>query len=181
MSLFRCEKCGCVENTSLSNYRTRMFDVPEGQPMPPALCSECDPGIAKWHGQWPKRSAIGMKIGLLGGEPYLYTEEQAATIPGLELIGTVISDPEPPADSMHLTPVERDEMLGEIDLAEEDLRRDCEFEGRYKDDLGYLRRARFCVKNGAGEDAIQWLSRSQSAKDGEQVERIAASLPTGTA
>lgn len=58
MPLFKCEQCGCVENTALSNYWTRNinWDSTNAEPLKnPALCSECDPEIGKWHGQFPKR------------------------------------------------------------------------------------------------------------------------------
>ena len=64
MSLFKCDKCGCVENTAVSGYWNRGDD--------PALCSECDPQINKWHGIFKKRSASGMYIdrnGFLYGKP----------------------------------------------------------------------------------------------------------------
>jgi hypothetical protein len=64
MSIFRCEKCGCVENTALSNYHGRRF-AKDHRP----LCSECDPEIAEWHGEFPKESAEGM---LIGADGYLY-------------------------------------------------------------------------------------------------------------
>ncbi len=58
MPLFRCEQCGCVENTALSNYWMRGRDAvtlaPRAVPLP-ALCSECDPQIGRWHGEFPKR------------------------------------------------------------------------------------------------------------------------------
>ena len=47
MSLFRCEKCNCIENTALSGYNYRGNKK--------ALCSECDPEIGKWHNHFPKR------------------------------------------------------------------------------------------------------------------------------
>jgi hypothetical protein len=43
MSLFQCEQCGCVENTACCDYHWRKS---EGKT---ALCSVCDPEIAKWH------------------------------------------------------------------------------------------------------------------------------------
>lgn len=49
MSIFRCTKCGCIENTALSNYFWNVYEEKK-----PALCSECDPEIAKWHGEFPK-------------------------------------------------------------------------------------------------------------------------------
>ena len=58
MPLFKCEQCGCVENTALSNYWTRNLRDPS-EPKPwairPALCSACDPDIGKWHGAFPQR------------------------------------------------------------------------------------------------------------------------------
>ena len=48
MSIFKCEKCGCAENTALCRYNVRK----EGEP---ALCSECDPKIGKWHNCFKKR------------------------------------------------------------------------------------------------------------------------------
>jgi hypothetical protein len=51
MPLFRCDKCGCVENTALSNYWSRG----DG----PALCSGCDPDIAAWHGEFDQKPADG--------------------------------------------------------------------------------------------------------------------------
>jgi len=50
MSIFRCSKCGCAENTAVSHYHTREKNSPP-------LCSECDPSIGKWHGRFPKISA----------------------------------------------------------------------------------------------------------------------------
>ena len=41
MSIFKCSKCGVAENTALCSYNFRG----DG----PALCSECDPKIGKWH------------------------------------------------------------------------------------------------------------------------------------
>lgn len=49
MPLFRCEKCGCVENTALSDY---WMDHLEKKP---AQCSEC--GTGEWHRRFPKKDA----------------------------------------------------------------------------------------------------------------------------
>lgn len=59
MPLFRCDKCGCVENTALSNY----WMVHKSDEH---LCSECDPEIAAWHGRFEKRPADGMLIDQMG-------------------------------------------------------------------------------------------------------------------
>ncbi len=48
MSAFRCEKCGCIENTAVCGYWWKEENKP-------ALCSECDPEFGKWHGFFPKR------------------------------------------------------------------------------------------------------------------------------
>lgn len=48
MSTFRCGKCGCSEDTALCNYWTaRVRDI-----LP--VCSACDAGIGKWHGEFPR-------------------------------------------------------------------------------------------------------------------------------
>ena len=82
MSAFKCEKCGCVENTATSNYWSQKypFQVTEEKPFPadvnsekPKLCSECDPDIGKWHGCFPKESAKGL---MLGEDGFLYDKEQ---------------------------------------------------------------------------------------------------------
>ena len=52
MPIFECSKCHAVDNTALTNFWWNTL-----QENKPALCSECDPDIAKWHGQFPKTSA----------------------------------------------------------------------------------------------------------------------------
>jgi hypothetical protein len=47
MTSFKCEKCGCMDNSALTRYWIREKGTP-------ALCSECDPKIRKWHGCFPK-------------------------------------------------------------------------------------------------------------------------------
>jgi len=71
MSLYQCEKCGCVENTATGFFYgkddARWPDDVRGK----ALCSACAPSnepdgtateFGVWHGQFPRRSAIGMLI-----------------------------------------------------------------------------------------------------------------------
>lgn len=55
MPIFLCSKCGVIENTALSNYWTRDWDVEATQPVPPPLCSQCDPAIGKWHGAFERQ------------------------------------------------------------------------------------------------------------------------------
>ena len=71
MSCFRCEKCGCVENTATSGYWSR-----EDGKDKRALCSECDPAIGKWHGRFPKRSAKGL---VLASDGFLYSKDDVAS------------------------------------------------------------------------------------------------------
>ena len=69
MSIFRCTKCGCIENTATSHYWSKW-------PRSTApLCSECDPEIGRWHGRFPKSSAAGYHIGADG---FLYHPEAVA-------------------------------------------------------------------------------------------------------
>jgi hypothetical protein len=56
MPLFKCSKCGCVENTALCHYWSARLR------QSPALCSACDPKIDKWHGEFPQESAQGWVI-----------------------------------------------------------------------------------------------------------------------
>lgn len=84
MPLFCCEKCKCVENTALSNYSSRNKDIWSEEYIGKMLCSECGPPTYKsgsparygvWHGQFTKRSAVGMSIDQYG---FLWSEEQLA-------------------------------------------------------------------------------------------------------
>lgn len=72
MPIFRCEKCGCVENTASSGYWLRKIDRATGEFTEPALCSECDPRFEKWHGMFDKMSATGY---FLGNDGFLYSKE----------------------------------------------------------------------------------------------------------
>ena len=69
MPIFQCSKCGCVENTALSNYWvTTNKDE--------ALCSECDPLIGRWHGSFEKQLATGLK---LGNDGFLYHPDEVTS------------------------------------------------------------------------------------------------------
>ena len=46
MSIYICEKCGSIDNTSLGGYWKNAL---RNQPK---MCSECNTG--KWHGEFPK-------------------------------------------------------------------------------------------------------------------------------
>ncbi len=67
MPIFKCDKCGCVENTACCYYWHREYK--NGEFVGPALCSECDPRINRWHNRFPKQSAKGFG---LGDDGFLY-------------------------------------------------------------------------------------------------------------
>lgn len=55
MSLFQCYACGCRENTATCNFWSRIEGQWRGLPSQPwMLCSACDPGIGKWHGEFER-------------------------------------------------------------------------------------------------------------------------------
>lgn len=62
MSLFKCEGCGCVENTALCGLVWEpdpssppgVFPVKERRKL---ICSECNPDIGIWHGAFKKIDA----------------------------------------------------------------------------------------------------------------------------
>lgn len=75
MPCFRCENCGCVENTAPSNYWDQKHPF-EGGPEKPKLCTQCDPEIKKWHGMFKRMSAKGM---LLCSDGFLVSKEEVAS------------------------------------------------------------------------------------------------------
>jgi len=71
MPLYKCDECGCVENTATGSYWGEKDK----------LCSECSTG--EWHGIFEKRSATGMHItatGFLYGEPNEHPNADFRTI-----------------------------------------------------------------------------------------------------
>jgi len=52
MSLFACENCNVIENTSLCGY---VINVEQSRRR--LLCSECNPAIGQWHGHFARRDA----------------------------------------------------------------------------------------------------------------------------
>lgn len=85
MSLYRCEACGCVENTALGFYWTRREECYPPQYRGKKLCSECGPPVMKagnhlentefgtWHGRFPKESAAGW---LVDSQGFLWPPDQ---------------------------------------------------------------------------------------------------------
>ena len=75
MSLFRCEQCGCRENTAYGFYATRFGSKVANMYKGRALCSECGPSEylsgektrwGKWHGHFEKISATGYFVDVRG-------------------------------------------------------------------------------------------------------------------
>jgi len=71
MPLFKCEQCGCVENTACGMWWSKDMDIWPLEYVGKALCSECGPptyrdgsktDFGKWHGRFTKRPAAGMLI-----------------------------------------------------------------------------------------------------------------------
>ena len=74
MVLFRCEECGCVDNTALGGtHSIRCLELFDDLL---SLCVECAPKFYKdgtpneragdWHNKFPKRSAEGMYVDTCG-------------------------------------------------------------------------------------------------------------------
>lgn len=82
MPLFRCSRCGCVENTAVSNF----WQAPDKTN---ALCSECDPSIGEWHGLFEKRSANGMLVDQHGHLWSKASVEAANLPPSIQIIREV--------------------------------------------------------------------------------------------
>ncbi|WP_176042755.1 hypothetical protein [Burkholderia stabilis] len=71
MPLYRCEACGCVENTATGFFYGREEAHWPDDIRGKALCSACGPTIrtdgaatefGAWHGLFPRRAASGMLI-----------------------------------------------------------------------------------------------------------------------
>jgi hypothetical protein len=99
MALFCCEKCKCIENSAFSNYHTRkMKDLWPIEYFGKALCSECGPltysdgtatGYGKWHGNFPKRTAVGMFVDQRG-ELWSESQIKGGALPeGWEIVGKI--------------------------------------------------------------------------------------------
>ena len=58
MPLFRCSKCDVVENTGLSGYWRQELSAHKNNTEFKPLCTQCDPEIGEWHGEFP-REAVG--------------------------------------------------------------------------------------------------------------------------
>lgn len=69
MPIFKCTKCGMVENTATSHYWWTVH-----QEKKPALCSVCDPEIGKWHEEFPRNTPEEIGV-ILGPDGFLYTPD----------------------------------------------------------------------------------------------------------
>lgn len=80
MPLFRCSKCGCVENTALSEFWVQR-DFEKADP----VCSECRTGT--WHGKFPKKAATGYKIDQQG---FLWSGHEQRIPPYVRFVGEAV-------------------------------------------------------------------------------------------
>lgn len=81
MSLYRCTKCNAVENTATGGYWIQQINAhKDGKRFDP-LCSECNPEIGAWHGQFPKRLVTPDYLEDARG--FLWRPKDAATVPHL--------------------------------------------------------------------------------------------------
>ena len=79
MSLYRCTKCDCVENTACGEYWAQQMEAHKaGRKLEP-LCSQCRTGT--WHGQF-ERYAVP-KDWLVDVRGFLWSPESAKTVPHL--------------------------------------------------------------------------------------------------
>ena len=53
MPLFKCPKCGVIENTALGEYQFEEHAKDHSKPIT-EICSQCATG--KWHGKFPRQT-----------------------------------------------------------------------------------------------------------------------------
>ena len=70
MPLFKCQTCGCVENTALGDY----WNAKHSEGRAPR-CSEC--GKGKWHGRFPKEDADAAGY-IEGNDGFIYKPAELA-------------------------------------------------------------------------------------------------------
>jgi hypothetical protein len=85
MSLFKCSRCDCVEDTALCHYWSARL-----QQAPP-LCSACDPKIARWHGEFPRDSAEGWVTDARGFLKWSKSEVERWLGQPIDIVGTMAS------------------------------------------------------------------------------------------
>jgi len=92
MPLYRCQACGCVENTATGFYYERDEAYWPDDVRGKALCSACGPattpdgeatGFGIWHGQFTRRAADGMLVDQNG---YL-RQRECAVPPSVKIVG----------------------------------------------------------------------------------------------
>ena len=80
MPLYKCDTCGCVENTAVGFYYDRANPKWPESVRGKQLCSACGPveypsgeptGFGAWHGQFVQRPAAGM---LLDSQGHLWSK-----------------------------------------------------------------------------------------------------------
>lgn len=80
MPIFKCEQCGCVENTALCLYWKNKRTEEK------LLCSACDPLINRWHGVFAKKKATDFNY-YIGEDGFLYNPDHPPS--HTELVGPI--------------------------------------------------------------------------------------------
>ncbi len=80
MPLYRCAKCGSVENTALGGYWAQGYNARVAGEKHVPLCSACNPAIGEWHGRFERKQADGYLVDRGG---FLWTEAESKRVPHL--------------------------------------------------------------------------------------------------
>ena len=75
MSLYRCSKCDVIENTALGGFWAQQIAAYEASVKHEPLCSQCDPEIGEWHGQFPRRGVTAEYV--VDARGFLWKAEQS--------------------------------------------------------------------------------------------------------
>lgn len=115
MSLYRCQQCGCVENTAFGFHAIRYWPEWPDDIRGRALCSACGPsqfktgastGFGKWHDRFEKKPATGYWVDQQGS---LWSQGQidAGMLPvHFRIFGKVVpATDEPAGNKVELLPV----------------------------------------------------------------------------
>lgn len=81
MPLFVCSTCHCFDNTATSGYWTQEMEHFEKHGTRAGFnpqCSEHNPAIGKWHGEWKQERPVGWKTDRRG---FIWRPEELPHVP----------------------------------------------------------------------------------------------------
>lgn len=90
MPLFMCATCGCYDNTALGGYWAQQMKHSEKHGSREGFkpqCSEHNPDIGAWHGEFPKQRAEGWKI---DGRGFIWRPAEVASVQHLGPFADVV-------------------------------------------------------------------------------------------